>query len=445
MKYAAVLAVLAVWTMPAIVQADGDPIEKACSAIEHMIAAKGEASLTAFAEQHLAPEYRRSMTAAELMDLLEGIRHAAVDFGGVGLMVQGENGGRAEFHRPEEKVVVDFKVDPISGLISKLELVGVEKAPSLAPITWDNLSERLREEEAKGFSGFVLAVRDDSLVLAAGYGYADREKKIPIDSNTIFAIGSTPIDFTHAAILKLEEMGKLSTSDVITKYLDNVPEDKRGITIKMLMTGASGLPNFHDRPEDADPDLTWIDRKTAVDRILSQPLLFAPGTSREHSHSAWGLLAVIVEIVSGQPYEQYLKEQFLGPAGMTRTGLYQSLKGVGASQIAIGYGSSQPTPINSPVYWGPTSWLVMGSGGMVSTALDLYRWHRAMRDGKLLGPLALAKYPVDAVGVGGNDRGFLNWFAYNGRDAVIMCSNSHREMDDEAAQVGRALERLVEE
>jgi hypothetical protein len=82
---------------------------------------------------------------------------------------------------------------------------------------------------------------------------------------------------------------------------------------------------------------------------------------------------------------------------------------------------------------------------MVSTVGDLYRWHAAMRDGRLLGPYALSKYPLDMVGVGGNDRGFLNWFAYEGPDAVIMCSNSHTEPGDLASQVGMALERLVGE
>ncbi len=425
-------------------QPEDDPFAVACRGIEQMIATPGDDALQDFADQYLAPAYRASISPQDLMTLLEGIRTAAADFGGVGLNVSSETAGQAVFFKPGEQVTVDFEIDPATGLISRLSPASVEKAPAVAPITWANLDTRLKEETAAGFSGSVLAVHNDSIVLYRGYGYADRDGKIPVDTNTIFAIGSTPIDFTHAAVLKLEETGRLSTTDSITRFLDNVPADKQGITIEDLMTGASGLPNFHDIPSDADPDLTWIDRATAIGRILGQKLLFAPGTDRRHSHSAWVLLAAIVELASGQPYEDYLRENFFGPAGMTRTGNYPIAAKFPADEIAIGYGSSQPTPINSPVYWGPTSWLVMGSGGMVSTPGDLYRWHVALRDGRLLGPTALAKYPLDAVGVGGNDRGFLNWFAFEGPDAVIMCSNSHVEMDDHAAQVGRALEQLVE-
>jgi CubicO group peptidase (beta-lactamase class C family) len=106
---------------------------------------------------------------------------------------------------------------------------------------------------------------------------ADRERGRPNTTDTIYAIGSVPIDFTKAAILKLAEMGRLRTSDPITKFFAEAPEDKRAVTIDHLMTGRSGLPNFHhDSGMDADPDLTWIDRPTAIRRILSPPAKVAP-------------------------------------------------------------------------------------------------------------------------------------------------------------------------
>lgn len=82
--------------------------------------------------------------------------------------------------------------------------------------------------------------------------------------DTILAIGSTPIDFTKAGILLLAERGKLSLDDPITKYFDKVPDEKKAITLKHLMTGRSGLQDFHDVPEDRDPDHGWIDRAEAV-------------------------------------------------------------------------------------------------------------------------------------------------------------------------------------
>jgi len=430
-------------TLPATAQPPADAIENACQAIERMVSQTGDSTLRSFVDNHMTTETVSSMSPDQLLSLLRSIRSAVGEFGGVGLMLRGAGQGRAIFDRQGERVTVDFDVDDTSGRISKIELVSVKKNEPIAPFSWDSAAQRLKKEEENGFSGAVLLFRGDSVILEKGYGLADRENNIPNDSNTIFAIGSTPIDFTNAALLKLEETGKLSTSDPITRFLDNVPEDKQAITLHQLMTGQSGLPDFHGTEEDDDQDLSWIDRPTAIERIMSQDLLFAPGTSQRHSHSAWVLLAAIVEIASDQPYERFLRENFFDKAGMHRTGNYPITKRFKPGEIAVGYGMSQPTEINAPQHWGPTSWLVMGSGGMVSTIGDLYRWHEAMRRGDLLGPTALAKYPLDAAAVGGNDRGFLNCFVYEGDTGFILCSNAHKEMNDQPSKIAQALERLV--
>ena len=171
--------------------------------------------------------------------------------------------------------------------------------------------------------------------------------------------------------------------------------------------------------------------------------MFRPGDGNRHSHSAWVLLTAIVEIVAEQEYHEFLQEQFFDKAGMTRTGSYTFSQQFDASEIAIGYGRTQPTEPNSPQHWGKTSWLVKGSGGMVSTVGDLWRWHVAMKEGKLLGAEAMKKYPLYSAGVGGNMRGFLNCFDYEPDAAYILCSNSHEAMDDRAFQISRALERMV--
>src|SRR5262249_6077131 len=158
---------------------------------------------------------------------------------------------------------------------------------------------RMKSEVERGFAGVVMVARDGKIVFNQAYGMANRDKKIPIKLDTIFAIGSTPIDFTKVGILLLAERGKLKLDDPLTKHFDNVPDDKRGITIRHLMTGRSGLQDFHDVPGDQDPDHSWIDRDEAVRRIFAQQLLFEPGKGRQHSHSAWGLLAVILEKASG--------------------------------------------------------------------------------------------------------------------------------------------------
>ncbi len=312
------------------------------------------------------------------------------------------------------------------------------------PATWGSLEARMKWEADHGFEGVVLVARDGKVVFHKAYGMANREKKIAMRPDTIFGIGSTPIDFTKAGILLLAERGKLSLKDPISKHLSGVPEDKKAMTIGQLMTGRSGLPDFHDVPGDRDPDHGWIDRSEAVRRILGQKVLFPPGTKRQHSHSAFGLLAAILEIVSGQAYQDFTREHLYKPAGMTDTGFFGDK--YPEERVAVGYGPRKDGTVNAPPYWGKTSWLVMGSGGQVSTALDMWRWTQAVRGGKVLSPASLAVYagPGDGMLVGGDMYGFEIMYAGNERAFMVVLSNvGSRKSIPQLRQLGRELTGLV--
>jgi CubicO group peptidase (beta-lactamase class C family) len=317
--------------------------------------------------------------------------------------------------------------------------------PPVEPFTWANLENRWDELGEAGFSGVILVVRDGKIALHKAYGLANRESKVPNTIDTIFAIGSTPIDFTKVGILLLAERDKLQLSDPITKYFTGVPPDKQGITIRHLMTGRSGLQDFHDLPSDADPDHTWIDRDEAVRRILDQKLLFEPGSGRQHSHSAWGLLAAVIEIVSGQTYPEFTREHLFGPAGMKDTGF--SGEEYPLERMAIGYGPKSDGKINAPPYWGPTSWLVMGSGGQVSTSGDLLRWVRALREGKILSDESTADYFEGSPGrvlSGGDMYGYEVLYS-DGQDSLfILLGNAGPHGGPQAwRDLARDLVRLV--
>ena len=417
-------------------------------AIEALPPGAGDESLQQFADEHLAPAYRDSFAPGKLMELLRSIRMAGANAGGI---LYGRSGdwARVRFIGEKGETPVAFRMQPVVPyLIVELKLepaVEGERGANVPPITWESLQDRLDEEAKSGFSGAVCVVRDGKVVLSRGYGLANRDKKISNDEYTIFAIGSTPIDFTRAAVLKLEDMGKLKTSDAITKYLKDVPADKQGMTIDQLMSGRSGLANFHHvRGVDADPDLTWIDRDTAVRRILGGKLLFAPGTEHAHSHSAWVLLAAIVERVSGKSYGDFVETELFAPAGMTRTHLHEGLVRFKDDEIAIGYDAGSFGAVNSPKYWGRTSWLVMGSGGMASTPDDLFRFVSAVYGAKLFSRAAAQKYGSSGnVLVGGDDRGFLCMHAEKGGDMFFLCSNAHTGPGDHASAVGKELARMV--
>lgn len=340
---------------------------------------------------------------------------------------------------------------PTGALVSALcvvALAGPATPPGAqearAPLTWENLEERLEREAARGLAGSVLVVRDGRVVLDRGYGFADPDKKIPNRPDTIYAIGSTPIDFTRAGILLLAQRGKLHLDDPITKFFDKVPPDKRAITLEHLMSGRSGLRDFLGRPSDPNPDHYYITRDEALRRIFEDELLFEPGTGRRHSHAAWGVLAAVIEVAGGASYPEFTRKHLFAPAGMRDTGFFG--EPCPAERMAIGQSPTTSGKINAPPYWGPTSWLVMGSGGQVSTTWDLYRWHRALAEGKILDEEHLARYwsPRGSLLTGGDMFGFEIVYTQGPDDMFILASNAGGPAGVERIQsLGRELASLV--
>jgi CubicO group peptidase (beta-lactamase class C family) len=419
------------------------------TAIEALMATSGDAPLQKFADDHFAPAYRDSFPKGKLIEHLRVIRTAVTNFGGLTVDQNGLGVVHMKFMLPASATMVRFamqEVAPYQITAFDLEKTSQDQPKTaVKPVTWDTLAARMDEEAKSGFSGTVHVVRDGKVVLEKGYGFADRDLEYRNGVKTIYAIGSTPIDFTRAAVLKLEQAGKLRTSDSIAKYFKDVPADKKDITIDQLMSGTSGLRNFHHLPGvDADPDLTWIDRDTALKRIFGEPLLFKPGQGRAHSHSAWVLLAALVENASGQAYIDFLQTQLFKPAGMTSTFLHEGLRKEPDRNIAIGYGGQTVGKDNKPKYWGRTSWLVMGSGGMVSTVGDLARFITCVHDGTLLNGKEEKKYGGEGgMWVGGDDRGFFCLHAERGKDMVVVMSNAHEGPGDLQSAVGEALGKMV--
>jgi CubicO group peptidase (beta-lactamase class C family) len=412
-----------------------------------MIAASGRESLEAFIKENVEPEYLHQVGRKKFITLLQKIRKNCARAGGISAEEAGQHGVLLNFETEQGTFTVQFQIQsrPPHQIV-QLSFSQSEPSPSSKAriFDWDKLVQQLEEAAKDGFSGTVLVIRDGQTLVHQGYGMADRKRGIPNTDQTVFAIGSIPIDFTKGAILKLEDMGKLKTSDPISTFFSGVPTDKKTITIDHLMQARSGLPNFHHIPgQDQDYDLSWIDREEAVRRIFGKEQLFKPGEGEAHSLSAWTLLAALVEVVSGQSYQSFLQEHFFTPLEMTGTGLYQLARRLSPDRVAVGYGDLEVGKINSPAYWGETSWLVMGSGGMVSNSGDMHKWMTGLRRGGILSPETQAKYWTDGILTGGNDRGFFCLYTQGEKDLVILCSNVYDPPRHTARAVGRGLARLV--
>ena len=231
------------------------------------------------------------------------------------------------------------------------------------------------------FDGAVLVARGGQVLLRKGYGLADPKGRNPVRPDTVFCIGSNTKPFTAAAILRLEQAGKLRVEAPLTDFFDHVPADKKRITLHHLLTHSSGLGEYHDQPGEGG-DFAVMTRDEAVRRILVQKLKFEPGTGSAYSNCGFTLLAVVIEKVSGQTYEQFLREQLFEPAGMVDTGFYGE-KRWDAKRLAFGSGPEKLGD-NLPSSWPGITWALKGSGGIVSTVGDQYRWHQALRGDKLL-------------------------------------------------------------
>lgn len=271
-----------------------------------------------------------------------------------------------------------------------LSLVSVSFAQNSSfratPKTVKNVERYLEKLEKIGYSGSALVALNGKPVISRGYGYSDIERKLKNSPKTIFDIGSITKQFTAAAILKLEMQGKLSTDDKITKYFQNVPPDKANMTIHQLLRHSSGLRG------GVGGDYEKITEAEFVGRVLSSPLRFPVGTRFSYSNVGYSLLALIIEKVSGQSYEQYLYENLWKPAGMETTGYTRP--NFDKNMIAVGYRKEERWGKPTEKEWEKDAPYLhlKGNGGILSTTEDLLKWDRALLTHKILSKEAKGKY-----------------------------------------------------
>ena len=232
-----------------------------------------------------------------------------------------------------------------------------------------------------GFSGALLVAKDGEIVLNKGYGMAVRSKNLPNTSETVFSTGSITKQFTAAGIMKLEMMGRLKTEDAITKYFDDVPEDKKVITLHHLLTHTSGVVDA------LGPDYVTAPREETARKTLAAPLRFKPGEQFGYSNAGYSLLAAVIEKVSGQSYEEFMNKNIFAPSGMKFTGyrMPEWDKKVVAHWYRGEKDNGTPLEKNYP------QWHLLGNGGILSTTEDMYRWHLALLEDKVLSAEAKKK------------------------------------------------------
>lgn len=272
----------------------------------------------------------------------------------------------------------------------------------------DALDRYMQWAARAGFAGTVLISDRQGIVLHQAYGQADRRRGTPNTVATVFDVGSIAKSFTAAGILVLQDRGLLRLSDSIGKYLPSVPSDKAGITIEQLLVHSSGLP-----PDYSATDTTVLSRDDALAAILELELEFAPGSRTEYSNSSYALAGIIIELVSGMPFIEFMQQAIFAPAGMVSTGFYSDPRW---RTIGAAHGYRGDRDLGSPATWSGPWWSILGGGGLVTTALDLYRWEQALGQGRILSAAAREDFYRPRISDGGGSRYALGWTVTHGRD-----------------------------
>ena len=240
--------------------------------------------------------------------------------------------------------------------------------------------------DSKQFMGSVLVAQGGKVLLNKGYGSANLEWDIPDSPQTKFRLGSLTKQFTAAAILLLEERGKLRTDDLVAKYLPDAPASWAKITLANLLTHTSGIPNFTSFPDYSTTEATPTTPEQLVARFRDKPLNFQPGEQWEYSNSGYVLLGYLLEKITGQRYQDFVRDNLFAPLGMTESG-YDSRAAI-ILHRASGYSPGANGPVNAGYI---DMSIPFSAGALYSTTEDLWRWEQGLFGGKVLTPASLKK------------------------------------------------------
>ncbi|MBC7851679.1 MAG: serine hydrolase [Chitinophagaceae bacterium] len=237
--------------------------------------------------------------------------------------------------------------------------------------------------------GCQLAIsRNGTIIYSKAWGMADLEHVAPLTTNSILEAGSVSKQFTAAAILLLEQQGKLSLNDDIRKYIPELPDYGTPILLRQMMQHTSGFKDWGSIVSIAGwPRSTkTYDNEDALHVIKHQKTLNnKPGAEYIYSNSNYNLLALVVDRVTGKTMAEFTKESLFQPAGMTHTEWRNDYKKIVPNR-AIAYGKVATT-----YYTNMPNENVYGNGGLLTTAEDLLAWNKYFLNGKLGNPSLLPK------------------------------------------------------
>ncbi len=251
------------------------------------------------------------------------------------------------------------------------------------------LTARLqREAEAGRFMGAVLVARGDQILFRQAYGTADVATGAPLRVGSRFRLASISKQFTAAAILKLQDEGRLTVSDPVCRWIQPCPAAWAPLKIAHLLSHTSGIPDLMARPGWGTRRITpaTLDQLTEDSKLYR--LSFEPGTELRYNNAGFNLAAAIVEKASGVAFADYLQSAFFEPLGMKDTGVDDD------SDLGIVTGHAN-FPAGLTAQRQPNVSIVAGAGALYSTLDDMLVWERALHTGHVLSAYSYAQMTMN--------------------------------------------------
>ena len=280
-------------------------------------------------------------------------------------------------------------------------------------------------------SASVAVVKDGQIAYLQAYGDARLDPKTPAKPEMRYSIGSISKQFTAAALLLLQEQGKLSLDDKVAKFIPDLTRANE-VSVRQLLSHTSGYQDFWPQ----DYVMPMMLKSTNADKIMDgwarKPLDFDPGTKWQYSNTNYVIAGVIVEKASGMPFVQFLREKVLAPVGIKRAADTDqaALGDIDArGYIRYGLGPLRPSPKEGQ------GWM-FAAGELAMPAEDLARWNLSIINQTLLKPESYREFATEIVlknGVG----------TRYGLGVDVTSQSGHRKLEHSGEVSGFTADNIV--
>jgi CubicO group peptidase (beta-lactamase class C family) len=261
-----------------------------------------------------------------------------------------------------------------------------------AQLSGKQLSKKINELIEESYKSIapgcvILLAQNNKIIYEKSFGTANLELKVLMQPEMVCRIGSITKQFTAVAILQLIEKGKIALNDSIQRFIPDFPNKGYSITIEHLLSHTSGIIGY-DALNTGNRNVIRIDfpAKDIIDSIAPLPLDFVPGTKYTYSNSNYFLLGYIIEQVTHQTYQEYLRDNLFKPAGLSAT-YYDSPTEIIPNRVS-GY-TKHDNVFKNAGYISMSQ--VYSAGALLSNVEDLFRWHTALYSYKIIKKESLEK------------------------------------------------------